>query len=205
MWFEFKVNRLPEEPQLCQQGGVLLDLVRWRLGRLLVLKPQTLNFLQDFSAKANMVMASLSKALKHLFLRAVNKLWTKVHPDDIMRKRCCDLFTVYLNILESIIEVNLYNVKKNLLISKVHFLQCRWNTDATERGCEERHSSLTCFCSQARQWAASAACWHPDSTAALRGPSAVEPVGESVMRCHTDDIIQRLYLTGAVFSDPITP
>lgn len=44
------VEMLPEKPQLCQQGGVLLDLVRRRLGRLLVLKPQPLNLLQDFPA-----------------------------------------------------------------------------------------------------------------------------------------------------------
>lgn len=41
------------------------------------------------------------------------------------------------------------------------------------------NSKQTCFCSLARRWAASAACWHPDSRAGLWGPSAAEPVDES--------------------------
>lgn len=42
-----------------------------------------------------------------------------------------------------------------------------------------RQSSLTCFCSRALQWAASAVCWHPESRGGLWGPSAVEPAGET--------------------------
>lgn len=67
-----------------------------------------------------------------------------------------------------------------------------------------RQSSLTCFCSRALQWAASAACWHPDSRAGLWGPSAVEPVGETKQETShelalpLDDVIHYLisYLDG---------
>lgn len=67
-----------------------------------------------------------------------------------------------------------------------------------------RQPSLTCFCSQAQRWAASAACWHPDSRAGLWGPSAVEPVGETKQETSRepslppDDVIHYLilYLTG---------
>lgn len=40
---------LPQEPQLGQQRGVLLGLLRGGLGRLLVLQTETLNLLQDLS------------------------------------------------------------------------------------------------------------------------------------------------------------
>ena len=40
---------LPQEPQLGQQRGVLLGLLRGGLGRRLVLPTETLNLLQDLS------------------------------------------------------------------------------------------------------------------------------------------------------------
>lgn len=40
---------LPEEPQLCQEGGILLCLLWCGLRCLLMLKSQPLDLLQDFS------------------------------------------------------------------------------------------------------------------------------------------------------------
>lgn len=39
----------PQQPQLCQQRGVLLGFLRGGLGSLLVLQAETLNLLQDLS------------------------------------------------------------------------------------------------------------------------------------------------------------
>lgn len=39
----------PQQPQLCQQRGVLLGLLRGGLGSLLMLQTETLNLLQDLS------------------------------------------------------------------------------------------------------------------------------------------------------------
>lgn len=42
-------SHLPQQPQLCQQRGVLLRLLRGGLGGLLVLQTETVNLLQDLS------------------------------------------------------------------------------------------------------------------------------------------------------------
>lgn len=69
-------------------------------------------------------------------------------------------------------------------ILQVNFLLRRWKKEEKRQTDEIwtvslRQSSLTCFCSRARRWAAAAVCWHPESRAGLWGPSAVEPVGET--------------------------
>lgn len=96
------------------------------------------------------------------------------------------------DIRESFIEVKLNNAqKKNPPYFQGAFLGGEMENRSQReqlRRASLRQSSLTCFCSQARQWAASAACWRPDSTAAPRGPSAVEPVGETKQETSCDVI-----------------
>lgn len=51
MWEVVECPYSPQQPQLCQQRGVLLCLLRGGLGGLLVFQAETLNLLQDLSGE----------------------------------------------------------------------------------------------------------------------------------------------------------
>ena len=74
-----QLPHLPQQPQLRQQCGVLLGLLRGRLGSLLMLQTETLNLLQDLSremdekemATCGFTARSLSFFLLEVFILVV--------------------------------------------------------------------------------------------------------------------------------------